>query len=155
MSALRHYKDGQESGRIPLVALSIKQPWAFLIVNGFKDIENRSWLKKFPRRILVHAGQSADGDAHDAMVRARHPVTGAALDPRIYDAYIDACTLIRPGISQAPQLGGFVGMVEITGVQQDHDSEWFVGDYGYILANGTPLPFLPWRGQLGFFRVQT
>lgn len=145
------YIAGQADGSIPFKALSIKQPWAWLIVNGHKDIENRDWLKRFPKRILVHTGQSADADAHGAMVRSRHPVTGKPLDPRIYDAYIDACKLISPGISQPPNLGGFVGMVDITGVQEDHDSPWFVGDYGYILANGRPLPFLPWRGVLGFF----
>ncbi len=24
-------------------ALSLKQPWAWLVVKGYKDIENRSW----------------------------------------------------------------------------------------------------------------
>jgi hypothetical protein len=26
--------------------LVVRQPWAWLIVNGFKDIENRSWKTK-------------------------------------------------------------------------------------------------------------
>jgi hypothetical protein len=29
-------------------ALSIKQPWAWLIVNGHKDIENRDWRSDNP-----------------------------------------------------------------------------------------------------------
>lgn len=36
-------------------ALSIKQPWASLIVHGIKDIENRSWRTKFRGRIYIHA----------------------------------------------------------------------------------------------------
>lgn len=36
-------------------ALSIKQPWASLIANGIKDIENRSWRTKFRGRIFIHA----------------------------------------------------------------------------------------------------
>ena len=38
-------------------ALSIRQPWAWLIVHGRKDIENRSWRTKFRGRFLVHAAQ--------------------------------------------------------------------------------------------------
>lgn len=36
-------------------ALSIRQPWAWLIVNGHKDIENRSWPTRFRGKFLVHA----------------------------------------------------------------------------------------------------
>lgn len=36
-------------------ALSIKQPWAELIVSGIKDIENRSWRTHFRGRVYVHA----------------------------------------------------------------------------------------------------
>lgn len=35
-------------------ALSILQPWAWLIVNGNKDIENRNWHTRFRGRFLVH-----------------------------------------------------------------------------------------------------
>lgn len=36
--------------------ITIKQPWASLIVEGVKDIENRKWPTKFRGRVLVHAG---------------------------------------------------------------------------------------------------
>ncbi len=44
-------------------ALSIQQPWAWLILHGGKDIENRSW--KLPKamvgqRIYIHAGKRFD-----------------------------------------------------------------------------------------------
>jgi len=35
--------------------LSIKQPWAYLIAAGIKDIENRTWQTKFRGKILIHA----------------------------------------------------------------------------------------------------
>ena len=38
-------------------ALSIKQPWADLIVSGVKDIENRTWKTNFRGRVYVHASQ--------------------------------------------------------------------------------------------------
>ena len=38
--------------------LSIKQPWAYLIASGIKDIENRTWKcpeKYIGKRVLIHA----------------------------------------------------------------------------------------------------
>lgn len=36
-------------------ALSIKNPWAYLIAAGFKDVENRTWPTKHRGKILIHA----------------------------------------------------------------------------------------------------
>lgn len=30
-----------------MAALSIRQPWAWLVVQGYKDIENRDWPTNF------------------------------------------------------------------------------------------------------------
>jgi|ERR1700758_4475866 hypothetical protein len=32
----------------------IRQPWAWLIVNGFKDIENRSWRTRYRGPLMIH-----------------------------------------------------------------------------------------------------
>ena len=43
-------------------AISIKQPWAYLIATGIKDIENRTWKcpqKYIGERVLIHASASA------------------------------------------------------------------------------------------------
>ena len=39
-------------------ALSIKQPWASLIAQGIKDIENRTWKTNFRGRIYIHVSAS-------------------------------------------------------------------------------------------------
>ena len=36
-------------------AVSIKQPWAYLIASGIKDIENRTWKTHFRGRVYIHA----------------------------------------------------------------------------------------------------
>jgi len=41
-------------------ALSIKQPWASLIINGYKNIENRSWKRKKIGWVLVHSCATFD-----------------------------------------------------------------------------------------------
>ena len=41
-------------------ALSIRQPWAWLIVHGYKDVENQSWSTDYRGPVLVHAGKTLD-----------------------------------------------------------------------------------------------
>lgn len=40
--------------------LSIKEPWASLIINGYKKYEFRSWSTKYRGEILIHASKSYD-----------------------------------------------------------------------------------------------
>ena len=41
-------------------ALTIKEPWASLIINGHKEYEFRSWKTNYRGKILIHAGLSKD-----------------------------------------------------------------------------------------------
>ena len=43
-------------------ALTIKEPWASLIIEGYKKYEFRSWKTKYRGKILVHAGLSIEKD---------------------------------------------------------------------------------------------
>lgn len=43
-------------------ALTIKEPWASLIVNGYKKYEFRSWKTNYRGKILIHAGMSIEKD---------------------------------------------------------------------------------------------
>ena len=128
--------------------LSIKQPWAWLICAGYKDVENRTWwlhmppllnhpsyANNVPMRIYVHAGKEID------------KLTLKDFD-RIYDK-------IGHGVGWH-SYGAIIGEVTITGCVDHSDSPWFVGPYGFTLSN--PVLYdkpIPYRGQLGFFEVRT
>lgn len=43
-------------------ALTIKQPWTSLIVDGYKKYEFRSWKTNYRGKILLHAGLSLEKD---------------------------------------------------------------------------------------------
>jgi len=43
-----------------MLAISIRQPWAWLIVHGYKSIENRSWQSQPRGRIWIHTGLRLD-----------------------------------------------------------------------------------------------
>lgn len=42
--------------------LTIKQPWATLIVDEYKKYEFRSWKTKYRGKILIHAGYGVEKD---------------------------------------------------------------------------------------------
>ena len=119
-------------------AISIRQPWAWLVVNGHKDIENRTWATKYRGKILVHAGV--------------HRVTKAE-----YDAFANRCRRMR--IMEFPPIdgfktGGIVGIVEFVGCIKKSKSPWFTGPWGFVLSNGRERPFEPMKGKLGLFNTQ-
>ena len=43
-------------------ALTIREPWASLIVDGYKKYEFRSWRTNYRGKILIHAGISIEKD---------------------------------------------------------------------------------------------
>lgn len=50
----------------PAVCLSIRQPWAWLVANGWKNIENRTWPTGFRGRFLIHAAKGMTRAEYDA-----------------------------------------------------------------------------------------
>lgn len=44
-------------------AITIKQPYASLIANGYKEYEFRTWKTKYRGEVLIHAGKSIDKKA--------------------------------------------------------------------------------------------
>jgi hypothetical protein len=125
-------------------ALSIRQPWAWLIVHGHKDTENRDWPTKLTGDVLIHAGKAWGPDERDTLDDLR-----AGINPADYK------DLAYPleDLPEHPELGGFVGIARIVGCVAGSDSRWFVGAFGFMLRDAAPLPFVPSRGHFGFYRV--
>mgnify|MGYP001145887217 CR=1 FL=1 len=120
-------------------ALSIRQPWAWLIVHGYKDIENRDWPTSFRGRLLVHAGLTLKRPYYDATC-----------------AELDALGLLPHDIPAFGDLslGGLVGWTHVVDCVQEHPSRWKQeGTHGFVLQGSRPIAFVPWKGRLGFFNV--
>ena len=118
-------------------ALTLRPQWAWFVVNGYKDIENRSWPTRQRGRIWIHASSSR--------------VTRAE-----YERFLSTCR--EQGIIDFPsreefQTGGIVGSVEIVECVNNSSSLWFVGPYGFVLKNAQNTLFKPMKGRLGFFDV--
>ncbi len=130
-------------------ALSIRQPWAWLIVRPdlvdpearavalsaglIKDIENRTWETNFRGRFLVHAAKG--------MTQAEY---------RVAAEFAGACGVEVPSFNEL-QRGGIVGAVDLLNCRSDSRSTWYMGLVAFELANARPLPFKPLKGRLKFF----
>lgn len=122
-------------------AISVRQPWAWLIIHAGKDIENREWTTSFRGRVLIHAAKGMTrAEWEDAIDTAQH--AGVSLD-----ALRDGCQFDQL------QRGGIIGAVDIVDCVQDSESPWFFGTHGFVLRSPAAVPFTPWKGQLGFFDV--
>lgn len=118
-------------------ALSIRQPWAWLIVNGHKDIENRDWATQFRGPVLIHASKTAS----KKYVR------------EVSDQVLQQFGIQVPELDALPR-GGVVGQAVITDCVASHTSPWFIpGGHGFVLAQVQQLPLYPCKGALGFFHV--
>lgn len=120
-------------------ALSVMQPWTWLMVNGFKKIENRSRRFHYRGPLLLHAGLKVDQDAHDDIANRRHPASG---EPTQF--------LPAPPIGFFDR-GGIVGICDLVDCVEASDDPFFVGTFGLVIANARPLRFQPCRGMLGLF----
>lgn len=113
-------------------ALTIKQPWASLIMSGAKKIENRSWAPPatlIDQRLVIHAGLAWDSDVELA------------------DDFDGGFT------EQSSPRGVALGTVRVVAVVTESDDPYFFGPFGWILED--PQPFdapVPSRGSLGLWR---
>ncbi len=126
-------------------ALSIRAPWWWLILHAGKDIENRDWPTNFRGTVYVHASKwwKLDEVADDMMEAiAIHEGSGVGSGKVVTYREMKDCG------------GCIVGTVEIVDCVSDSLSEWFFGDYGFVLSN--PVAFaipIPCKGALGLFTV--
>ena len=50
-------------------ALSLRQPWAWLVAAGHKDVENRTWSTRFRGEFLIHAAKTFDDAGYEWVSR--------------------------------------------------------------------------------------
>ncbi len=124
-----------------MLVLSVRQPWAWLIIHGGKDIENRNWTTNVRGRVLIHASKSTTKREWAESWDSVHRICP--------DAWAKGVREIRPGTIA---LGGIIGSVEIVDCVNKSDSPWFFGRFGYVLRDPQPIPFFQCRGKLGFFQ---
>lgn len=126
---------------LPQKALSIRQPWAWAIMNAGKNIENRPRRFNYRGPICIHASLYDNADAFIIAENAIWEATGGR-----GTGYGKG-----PLPSDRQKRGGIIGTAEIEDCIEASDSPWFFGPYGLVLKNVKPVDFIPVRGALGLF----
>ena len=121
--------------------LSLRQPYAELIVSGRKTIELRKWNTKFRGEFLIHASKTIEKEA---------------------------CELYNIDNISSLITGAIVGSALLCDVKSYQSKDEFIADqskhfaiakfsdrkYGFILSDAKRFDKpIPLRGQLGFFDV--
>jgi hypothetical protein len=137
-------------------AITIKQPWASLIVEGIKPIENRTWNTNFRGRVLVHAA------AKPANIKYEIEGQASIKEIQMFSAL---------GRAEEDDLFGcIIGSVEIVDCVINHPSIWAEKSYriydgvhnndyrtihNWVLANPIKFPEpIPMKGKLSFWESE-
>lgn len=124
-------------------ALSVKQPWAWLICTGYKDVENRTFDAPRCGRIYIHAGKNVDDEGAIWLWENKERLG------------IQGCMTEWTEICNTWKQGAIIGEVDIAYVTMHSKSLWFSGPIGYVLEN--PVLYekpIPMKGRLGFWEVE-
>jgi len=113
--------------------LTIKQPWARLIVIGEKLVENRGWATSYRGPLVIHAGKSWD-QAGAFYLREHMGVHVPSKADHVF--------------------GALVGMVEQVGCVSKHPSPFAFGPNIHVYEDPREFPKpIPAKGSLGFWHV--
>ncbi len=152
--------------------LTVRQPWAWAIVHGGKDVENRvRSLGPYRGPVAIHAGLGwSEFGAEDWEVR--RAVCSLQVGWPADDGEVWAADTIEPDDPQFVR-GAVIGVVDLADVHRsyecwrkpwkwetedpvtgDYCSKWAMPDHHHlVLANPLPLPRpVPVTGRLGLWR---
>lgn len=117
-------------------ALSIKQPYAELIVSGKKKIELRKWNTNFRGEFLVHASKNPDKLA----------LKEFNLDNLPLGVIVGKVTL--------KEVKHYSSEKECEKDKELHLADGDFGNYGFILDNPKRIKEIPAKGFLGFWEFK-
>jgi predicted transcriptional regulator len=119
-------------------ALSMKQPWAELVVSGKKTIEVRKWNTRFRGEFLVHASRNTNKEAERRLG---------------YDNLPTGCVIGRAEIVDVKK---YKSRKEFEKDANKHFAKewWNPKLYGFTLKNAKRTRPKPAKGKLNFFEVK-
>jgi hypothetical protein len=128
-----------------MLAITVKQPWAEMLVRGAKVHEYRAWKTDYRGRLLIHAGRAYPTRSEMELFLEMLP---GANKPSMYRA--------MEWVMQQGR-GCIIGEVEIVGVREisaGHPGYRF-GRYAWVTANAKKYDCPIWAvGKLGLWEYE-
>jgi hypothetical protein len=114
-------------------ALSLKQPWAELILQGKKKIELRKWNTKFRGEFLIHASRNPDEKAMKKFG---------------FDNLVNGAIIGKANLVDAKK---YNTQKELNKDKNKHMADIKWGKYGFVLGNIKRIKPIPAKGRLNFW----
>lgn len=131
-------------------ALTLRQPWAWAVIEGLKPIENRSWCPnryQIGQPFAVHAGLAFDTLGFSVFERC-------AREARCWSRYQRDFEDVRGAVLGIATLGHKHVAGADDRLVPPAARPWFFGPYGFPLTRIAKLSEpLPCRGALGFWEL--
>lgn len=121
--------------------LTIKQPFATLIAEGYKEYEFRTWKTKYRGEFLIHAGLGVD---KKAMEKYKH----------LNLEYPSGCIIAKVTLTDCIEINDESRKMlkEKNNIVYDHiikHTDW--KGYGFKMENVTKINPIPIKGKLSFW----
>src|SRR5450830_856781 len=126
-------------------ALSLKQPFAWLIANGYLLVDDRTWRTQYRGPVLIHASKGLYKEYYDYLL-SNTDIPLPAKDKLGYGGVVGIANLVlccRPG--ELPEGISREQRAHFGGVHQEY--------FGFLFEQATPLALMPCRGKLGIFEI--
>jgi hypothetical protein len=147
-----------------MLAQSFLQPWLWLLLKGFKDVENRDqppWAKALGQRIALHASRGWDDDAVGFAEELCGPAVAEQTAAAVRGAIVGTAVLAGAVLVEATDdtmdtLRAVRTVGELTPAQVDQvlRSKWTFGKWGLVYVDRRELVDpVPCRGALGYWQV--
>lgn len=124
--------------------LTIRQPYAWLIVNGYKTVENRIWRTSYRGPLAIHAGLKIERDALEDVLAQCEELGEPATPAELHD------------MNTTGAIVGTVELVDCTLTPTDsRDLEWHNPPaWAWILQHPKPIKPVPAKGKLGLWESE-
>ncbi len=124
-------------------AITIKQPWATLIAEGYKKYEFRTWKTKYRGEILIHAGKGID---KKAMERFKHLNLNYPIGQIIAKADLTDCVKVDDRLREELKK---IDSIVYKGVIDKTSNDW--DGYGFQLENVQKVKPIEINGKLSLW----
>lgn len=134
-----------------MLCISLKQPWAQLVVLGLKTFETRSWRARYKGRLAIQASKTVEAFSKQLL---DHEPFRSALAAHGFDAWEK---LPRQAILGTVELVDYCEAEQLLHEHKVSDADRAFGDFrpgrwGWLLRNPRRLPVpIPCRGKLSLF----
>lgn len=137
--------------------LTVKQPWAFLLIAGLKDVENRNWPTNHRGELFIHASVEKSFD-WDALIWLMEQKQMGALWAvvRHFGLILNDEPEKSSITKHHEEFGAILGSVNLDGCISNSTSPWAMSDskFHWLASNAKPITPIPARGSLGLWNYE-